>query len=152
MKRCSRCKQEKPVTEFQKDRSRKDGLQPRCRECQNAVTLAHSRRPEVRERMYARNREYYPEWYAERRARMVSLKLTLSCVDCGWQPKTAEEVTRLEFDHIDPATKHTLKKRDAFRLNWRWERIEAELAKCEPRCKECHMKRTVEQRKVRIPR
>src|SRR5690606_24760135 len=35
-KRCSRCKREKPVTEFGKDQSKKDGLRPECRECQQA--------------------------------------------------------------------------------------------------------------------
>lgn len=35
-KRCPRCKREKPVTEFHKDRSRKDGLNHRCRDCHRA--------------------------------------------------------------------------------------------------------------------
>ena len=36
-KKCSRCKAVKPLTEFYKDKSRKDGLQPRCKPCSKAV-------------------------------------------------------------------------------------------------------------------
>jgi hypothetical protein len=36
MKRCSRCKQEKPRTEFGEQQSKKDGLHPYCRECNRA--------------------------------------------------------------------------------------------------------------------
>jgi len=35
-KRCPRCKQEKPVSEFNKDRRAKDGLQSYCRKCHRA--------------------------------------------------------------------------------------------------------------------
>lgn len=35
-KRCRHCKQEKPVTEFNKNRSKKDGLRSDCRECHRA--------------------------------------------------------------------------------------------------------------------
>lgn len=33
MKRCCRCKEEKPISDFSKNRSSKDGLQPTCRSC-----------------------------------------------------------------------------------------------------------------------
>src|SRR5690606_5217579 len=53
-KRCSRCKQEKPVTEFGKDQSRKDGLQGYCRECQQAYNR------EYRKKNAARNPDEIP--------------------------------------------------------------------------------------------
>src|SRR5258706_11801005 len=34
MKTCCRCHQPKPTEAFSKDKSRPDGLQPRCKECQ----------------------------------------------------------------------------------------------------------------------
>lgn len=34
-KRCGRCRAEKPRAEFGKDRSRKDGLEPRCKSCRS---------------------------------------------------------------------------------------------------------------------
>lgn len=33
MKKCTKCKIEKELSEFNKDKSRKDGLQPRCKSC-----------------------------------------------------------------------------------------------------------------------
>ena len=36
MKRCNRCRETKPENAFGSDRSRRDGLSPRCRECHNA--------------------------------------------------------------------------------------------------------------------
>lgn len=48
MKTCNKCKTEKPLAEFSKDKSRKDGLQSKCRGC---------------------NREYHREWYQDNRER-----------------------------------------------------------------------------------
>lgn len=54
-----------------------------------------------------------------------------SCIDCGG-------TKNLQFDHIDPETK-------LFEVGSGWgrtiESIEAEIAKCEVRCFDCHMKR-----------
>ena len=36
LKRCTCCKQEKPLTAFAKSRQKKDGLQPFCKECSSA--------------------------------------------------------------------------------------------------------------------
>jgi 5-methylcytosine-specific restriction endonuclease McrA len=50
MKRCSRCGETKARAEYQRDRSARDGLQARCRPCQNeanAVSLA-KKTPEAR--------------------------------------------------------------------------------------------------------
>lgn len=40
MKECCRCLQAKPLEEFAKDKSRLDGLQPRCRQCQAILSTA----------------------------------------------------------------------------------------------------------------
>lgn len=37
MKRCGRCKQEKPITDFHKDKNRLDGYQNQCKICKNAI-------------------------------------------------------------------------------------------------------------------
>ena len=39
MKKCSRCKIEKPFTEFHKDRSHSSGLQRYCKECKKRVDV-----------------------------------------------------------------------------------------------------------------
>jgi len=71
-------------------------------------------------------RAYQREWIKRRREEFLDGKV---CVDCG-----ADE--RLELDHIDPALKVDHKI-------WSWSeaRREAEIAKCEIRCRPCHAKR-----------
>jgi 5-methylcytosine-specific restriction endonuclease McrA len=52
----------------------------------------------------------------------------------------------LELDHIDPATKVSHKV-----WQWRKERREAELAKCQVLCRVCHHFKTRDQRRALIP-
>ncbi len=57
MKTCSKCKEEKPFSEFHKNRSKKDGYQDYCKVCR--VELAKS--------YYEENKDYqaYLKWVAE---------------------------------------------------------------------------------------
>lgn len=70
-----------------------------------------------------RKREYQREWLANRRANFFADK---ACVRCG----SAEQ---LELDHIDPEQKvsHRI-------WSWSQERRDAEIAKCQVLCAECH--------------
>lgn len=71
-KTCSRCKETKSVSEFSKDRGRKDGLQSQCKGCWssygrkyrelNKEKLSNKQRrwrSENKEKVSARNRSYY---------------------------------------------------------------------------------------------
>ena len=53
-KRCSKCKEEKPVGEFGKDRNSKDGLCYVCRECAAKRAREYYAKPEVKERVAKR--------------------------------------------------------------------------------------------------
>jgi len=48
MKKCSNCKIEKNSALFSKNRSQKDGLQHRCKECSNACGRAYLQNPKVK--------------------------------------------------------------------------------------------------------
>lgn len=37
MKRCGKCKEQKPITDFHKDKNRADGYQNQCKVCKNAI-------------------------------------------------------------------------------------------------------------------
>ena len=67
-------------------------------------------------------RKYQREWYARRRAAYFADK---HCVDCG-------STEQLELDHVRG-------KKITHRI-WSWskKRREAELKKCEVRCRVCH--------------
>lgn len=70
------------------------------------------------------------------RTRLAALAKNVSCVDCG-----IKNPNIIEWDHRDPKTKtyalSTLASRAVS-----WDTIETELAKCDPRCTNCHMYRT----------
>lgn len=83
-------------------------------------------------------REYDRRWIAARRKRCIEL-LGAQCVRCG-------STENLEVDHINPVTKDPkLRKTGDCRggmWSWSWERIEAELTKCQVLCRECHKKKS----------
>lgn len=70
---CSKCRQEKPVTEFHADSNRPSGLSPWCKDCQAAKARKHYR--ENRERLLAATAEYHaanPEVQRKARARYTA--------------------------------------------------------------------------------
>lgn len=135
VKTCTKCQQTKSLDDFSLKASSRDGRSSQCKACRNkhmAATYPQNSTT-IRAKRVAR--------YATIRARLIALKLTLRCVDCSWQPTTAKETVRLEFDHRDPATKHRSGS-SAFDRSWSWARIQREIALCDPRCKTCHGKRS----------
>lgn len=70
-----------------------------------------------------KQRAYARQWAANRRKKYTA---GMACVDCG-------STENLEMDHRDPAekTSHRI-------WSWAEPRLLAELAKCEPRCRDCH--------------
>lgn len=76
-------------------------------------------------------------WHAERRQRLNALKLAAGCADCGYNAHPAA----LQFDHLDGETKDGNLSKNLAR-SWAW--IEAEIAKCEVVCANCHAVRTAE--------
>ena len=72
-------------------------------------------------------RKYHREWMKKRRETFFNDK---ECVNCG-------STDDLELDHIDPALK------ESHRI-WSWSQVrrEAELAKCQVLCHDCHLVKT----------
>lgn len=78
-------------------------------------------------------RKYMAERYTKRRAEAIA-RLGGSCVRCGAKDD-------LQFDHIDPATKHfTLADSGGTAADRFW----AEVEKCQLLCRECHQEKSVE--------
>jgi hypothetical protein len=132
VKRCRTCRETKPFEDFQVLRSSRDGRNGRCRECckdwyrQNAALQ--------KARVRARNNRVQ----AEMRAYILEHFRSNPCVDCG-----EGDVRCLEFDH-----RPGQKKDDAIALLIRnvasWARLQAEIAKCDVRCANCHRRATTE--------
>ena len=135
-RRCSRCRAVKPIGDFPlKDRAR-GTRRSYCWDCCRAYARSH----------YARNRDTYLR-KARRRNRLdreTCQQLAYDhltshpCIDCG-----ETDITVLDFDHRDPASKSYEVVHVAARKPWA--RALAEIAKCDVRCANCHRKRTAEQ-------
>lgn len=132
MKVCYQCGDEKPLEGFNVCKSRADGRQSRCRECDRKAAVEYyqankakfaSRRIKYRER----NRLWIWEYLLEH-----------PCIDCD-----EKDPRVLEFDHIDPSTK--IEAISSMSSNAKLQDIIDEVAKCEVRCANCHRIKTYDQ-------
>jgi len=127
-KQCSTCKQWKPLEEFNRRSTSKDGRQWSCRDCNKAYHYKNFERHMAQIR--ARKRR---EIIANQR-RLLAYFLEHPCTDCG----EADPVV-LEFDHLRDKTANINSL-----ISGSWRRIMAEIAKCEVVCANCHRRRTYE--------
>ena len=132
-KRCSTCRVWKRLEEFHRRTKAADGRQSVCRECNIAAQIRfHADHPELcRERISKRARRVLDE----RRTLLLHYLWSHPCVDCG-EP----DAVVLDFDHVrgpKVANVSTL----VFALK-PWSVIQAEIAKCEVVCANCHRRRT----------
>ena len=131
MKRCSRCELWLELSAFTPNRSRRDGLQTFCRDCQRAYMRQH----------YEDNRAYYlakalrsNKKQRERlRAKLRELK-AVPCADCGVQYPPYV----MEFDHVRGQKLFNVGSATRLDLS----DLLAEAAKCEIVCSNCHQERT----------
>ena len=136
MRTCCMCHQEKPEADFA-FRSIATGVrQDHCRVCHAAYRRQHylDNREEYIQREVARITGYR----LDNQLRLFEYLSTRVCVDCG-----ESDVLVLEFDHRDPAKKKQAVTYIAARKSWKF--VEAEIAKCDVRCANCHRRRTAVQ-------
>jgi len=130
LKRCSACRQSKPLADFNRLHSTRDGLQPICRECNKQKAREY----------YARNREAHIRVIMARKAvqRQIALVavgdylLEHPCIDCS-----EGDVRVLDFDHREDCDK-TAEVMKLVQDGYGLRRIMAEIAKCDVRCRNCH--------------
>lgn len=106
--RCTRCQQDKPVSEFY-FRKTENRHHPYCKRCHNAYT--HER-------------------FKRRKARAITYKGGV-CEDCGG----AFHYSVFEFHHTDPTGKELTGNQIK---RWAWDRVKAELDRCMLLCANCH--------------
>ena len=134
MKICTLCKETFPLAGFNKNATRKDGLQTMCRECNRARSR----------RYYAENHDLHRENVARRnkkvrsdmRVHILEYLQTHPCIDCG-----NSDIRVLEFDHRENKVENVSKLVMNFSSK---EKVFAEIAKCDVRCRNCHIIKTYE--------
>lgn len=136
MKRCTRCGQEKPLTEFPPVRRGGARLQSWCRACFADANAANYAKDRDRER--ARRVDRVNARRAEVRALLIGYLREHPCVDCG-----ESDVVVLEFDHLHDKIADVTTFANGGRT---WARVLTEIDKCEVRCANCHRRKTAERR------
>ena len=137
---CDLCKVPQSLFAFNRNRHKSDGLNSICRSCSNANS----------KRYYRQNAEKHKAVVKVRRFRVITgnrkqlrdYLLTHPCVDCD-----EDDPDVLEFDHV-----RGIKRTEVTKLascGAAWSTVEAEIAKCEVRCANCHRRRTRKQQRDR---
>lgn len=133
MKTCTICKFPKKEDDFNKNKSRKDGLNNICRRCSNRRSRKYysnniiKHREEVNKRKKS-NRE-------NNQIKLLELLKGKECTDCG-----TEDYKVFEFDHIEDNKFANIS--NLLSTGYRWEIIKKEIDKCEIVCANCHRLRT----------
>jgi hypothetical protein len=123
IKHCNKCGKDKPISEFGKNKSKKDGLQTMCKECVRAYGKLHY--ATHKEDYINRNRSYREhnrEW-------LNSIKSQLKCSICG-----EDRIWCLDFHHTNPSEKEGSVSHMIQAPN----KLKSELEKCIVLCANCH--------------
>jgi hypothetical protein len=133
---CARCHLEKPLVEFPMKNTAKGWRSSYCRPCRRERAREHYRNNVAAYMRRARARAAIDR--PRNRAWVAEYLRSHPCVDCG----EADPVV-LEFDHRDPATKSDNVGRLIHMSTLA--AVQAEIAKCDVRCGNCHRIRTANQ-------
>lgn len=134
MKTCSKCKNDKPTSEFNKNSNRYDGLVAYCRMCEKEYQKMWYIKHNVAHK--ARSKKSRDIRKQICRKFIVEYLKTHPCVDCN-----ESDIIVLDFDHV-----RGKKKKDvSLLINSSLRILKAEIKKCEIRCANCHRRRTAKQ-------
>ena len=130
MKTCSTCRRSLPCSEFNVRSASSDGYQSVCRPCNKTRARRYYTENVVTHRkavaaQLAKTRAAHLE-------RIGNHLLAHPCVDCG-----EDDIRVLDFDHRDGVEK-TAEVMKLAKAAYSWERVSAEISKCDIRCRNCH--------------
>lgn len=131
-KSCIKCKTIKQLSEYNRNKSRKDGYQNICRKCSNATSRAYYKDNRSKHIKAIRKRNL--QQIARNRTFVIEYLQTHPCVDCG-----EADIVVLQFDH-QKNKKEIISK--AVKNAWSIESLKNEIAKCLVRCANCHTRKT----------
>ena len=134
---CRTCLQEKPEDAFSYKNKAKGIRHTQCKGCSKAYCAEHYQCHAKRYKDRAITNSAVRR--EELHRRLYEYLAGHPCVDC----READPLV-LELDHRDQKEKlHNLSR--MWYNGYSWQKIEAEIAKCEVRCANCHRRRTAKQ-------
>lgn len=134
MKICIACSQEKELSEFPPNKAKKDGLNPKCRECYNTYMKDWYRKPGNKKKQVIRSEVSRAKAIHKGRTLIWNYLLSHPCETCG-----ETDPLVLEFDHLDRSDKE-YSVSAMFDLSI--EKIQKEIDKCRVLCANCHRRHT----------
>jgi len=137
MKNCSRCKTDKPETDFNWLNKVKNQKQYFCKDCMKVSRKnSYSRHKNKQiERVEERNKRVREE----NKTKIVDYLSKHPCVDCG-----EKDIIVLQFDHVRGKKKNSIAV--MLQRAYSWETIKTEIDKCDVRCANCHIRKTTVER------
>ena len=129
MKTCTKCNENKPLSEFNKNKRQADGVQTCCRMCQKALNRqSYLKSPARRKKLSEQGR------LAKLRGKafVQRYKRFCGCRVCG-----ESEPIALDLHHLDPSTKEG---NPANLYGNSFKTIKREIRKCVVLCANCHRK------------
>lgn len=127
IKKCGVCKKDKPIDQFSRNPTKKDGRQYQCRDCQKKYRESH----------YKKNRQKYidkaAKWRFEQKRKLYEYLNGKVCKDCG-----ESDVIVLEFDHLRDKD-FNIGQHVGYKS---FKSIKEEIEKCDIVCANCHKRRT----------
>jgi hypothetical protein len=133
-KHCTSCDTTKTRLEFNKNSSKKDGLAHSCRECTNKK--AQERYQEDPKKQIEANNERRRKNRAFNKENVIKIKEATPCLDCGERHPSYI----MDFDHVRGVKLGLVSEMVSNGVPWR--HIDAEIAKCDLVCSNCHRYRT----------
>jgi hypothetical protein len=125
---CSTCNKNKNINNFAINKSKKDGLNGKCKECQREYLKEH----------YKKNKQYYIDKASESHRKTIEIKRQLiidakskGCSRCG-----EKHIACLDFHHLKDKEFGIAKGKFSKGIDT----LKKELNKCEVICSNCHRK------------
>ena len=134
-KRCAKCGETKALDGFSFRNKAAGELQSRCKACMTELWKRWYAKPENRARHIRHNGGTSRIIVERNQLFMTEYLSTQSCVECG-----IDDIRVLEFDHVRDTKLADVSS--TISAGWSIAKIEAEIAKCEVVCANCHRIRT----------
>lgn len=136
---CTKCKLEKPTSDFYKDSRQSTGIRPNCKECsKRASKEKYNNDPEFKQRKLDTAAAYQKGARRDMQIKVLTILKSTGCKDCG-----ETDPIVLDFDHIHDKFDGISRM---IRNHRSWALVELEIAKCEVRCSNCHRRKTARER------